>query len=119
MTDTHTLEGYFQEYRNKLNLLNEARAEHKNAHVEMLKTMSKVEKINNEINDMRRVITLIVEKGLDPVEARLSINDADENSIWDRDQYEVSVSSSIYDTAADTTSSVFCDIADIIKEHGN
>lgn len=82
MTNTHTMDGYFQEYRKKLELLNSFNKEHDKIRAESMQIFSKIEKVRNEINDMRRVITLIVEKGLDPVEARLVLDESDNNNLW-------------------------------------
>lgn len=90
--DSNTIDGYFQEYRKKLELLNDLKKTYQEvqfkASQDLDKIRAKQEKINNEINNMRRVITTIVDKGLDPVEAKLTVDHETAHSIWDTPSYD-------------------------------
>lgn len=85
MNNTYTMDGYFEEYRRKvqehrdlLELIDQTKTDY-NATISELR--NKHEKMINEINDMRVVITSMIDNGLDPVAARLTIEQSKE-SMW-------------------------------------
>ena len=79
-------DSYLDRYRRKLADLESIELEIKQVQEKYESELSEIgsrqTRINNEIRDMRKVITTMIDHGLDPVEAKLR-NDQTTNSIWD------------------------------------
>jgi hypothetical protein len=77
-----TLE-YFKEYREKLAAINQIRAaiqEHEKAHA---KFSIELMDLQHEIVSMQKIITVMIDKGWDPVEAKLRTENKERhNSLW-------------------------------------
>lgn len=117
MSETHTLDGYFQEYRNKLQELDSVKQMHREMHIQAEQKLSQIrqkyDKTFKEINDMRKVISLIVDKGLDPVEAKLTVeNYPDMGSIWATTPYDYNPLDEVNITLTDATMHATTDISD-------
>lgn len=82
MTDP-TLD-YFEQYRNKLRTLEESKSNIARLRGEIDRAIDACKKINSEISSMRRIITLMVDTGMDPVEAKLRHDPSDLlESMWE------------------------------------
>ena len=83
MTNDPTLE-YFEEYRNKISAMAELHTEMdllKNRIDELRKNSAS---LSREIEGMRRIITVMIDQGMDPVEAKLRTDPSDRmDSMWD------------------------------------
>lgn len=85
--NNHTMDGYVREYREKLQSLEKIRDQHAEIHTraerELSQIREKYEKTSKEINNMRKVITIMLDKGIDPVEAKLTAeNYPNVESLW-------------------------------------
>lgn len=85
MTDS-TLR-YLEQYRNKLRELEESQTEWQKAREEVRNLALQSNAIADEISAMRRIITRMIDTGMDPVETKLKMNDEDRlktsNTLWD------------------------------------
>lgn len=107
------MDRYFSEYRNKCAATDQIRSQ-RNGLIDQLRILdSDLAVANNELDHMRRVISLMIEKDIDPIEAQLSV---DENqpilmhkSSWDSmdDMISVSIDPSVgYTTTGISTISL-------------
>ena len=75
---------YFEEYRNKISAMAELHTE-----MDLLKNrIDKLQKnstsLSREIEGMRRIITVMIDQGMDPVEVKLRTDPSDRmDSMWD------------------------------------
>ena len=92
-----TLE-YFEEYRNKISAVAELQTEIdllKNRIGELRKNSTS---LSREIEGMRRIITVMIDHGMDPVEAKLRTDPSDRmDSLWDWKDHIVTGTGAIED----------------------
>ncbi len=101
MTDNERLiarEEYFEEYRQATEELVQIRARIKEEEDYFNQLMSDLhessEELHHRISRMRRIITLMLETGYDPVEAKLKIDENIQSTLWnDRQNSMLSVGS--------------------------
>jgi hypothetical protein len=117
MNTTYTMDGYFKEYKEKLDALESIKKQHNEIHSRARRELSQIrekyDKTTNEINNMRKVITLMLDKGLDPVEAKLTVENYPNNeTLWNNHIcFDVVTIDSDYSFIDDcSVSDITCDI---------
>jgi acetyl-CoA carboxylase carboxyltransferase component len=81
MNTPATLE-YFDEYRQKIAQLDELRSQEEKHRLEIEKLRKNHRKLQEELESMRKIITVMIDKGMDPVEAKLVTTDEDRKSSY-------------------------------------
>ena len=75
-------EEYFKSYRDKLKQLENYETDVKNLNLEVASIRNKIMSLQTECVKMRSIITVMIEEGIDHVEARLR-DDTSVVSLWD------------------------------------
>ena len=117
MRDKNSLtERYLNEYRKKLEEVKKIRVAYNEIAEELNAMTCNLNNAESELYGMKRVISKMIDEDLDPIEAKLSIDDSDDASIWQKknDVFDITCDSSIsygnfqqqsaWDTAVDTSS---------------
>ena len=73
---------YFEEYREKKKEVEEYRDQKAVLLKEQRALESKIQDLDKELIAMQGIITTMIEKGIDPTEAKLSTDAAERNNIW-------------------------------------
>jgi predicted RNase H-like nuclease (RuvC/YqgF family) len=74
---------YFEEYREKLREIKSLEKQISDLHAQMHSKRSMVNTLSSEIESMRRIITVMIDRGMDPVEAKLKTDDEErEANLW-------------------------------------
>lgn len=84
------MERYFKEYRKKLEEVKQIRVKHQGMMDELSSMSEKLTNAERDLHGMKRVISKMIDEDLDPIEAKLSIDDADDASIWQNQGIEIS-----------------------------
>lgn len=105
-----SMERYFKEYRRKLNEVKQIRVEHRDLSNQVVMMADKLTHAERELHGMKRVISKMIDEDLDPVEAKLSIDDSDEAGIWQNQTVDITYDASpSYGGSIDTWSTVNMD----------
>lgn len=106
---------YFEEYRAKKRELDALADEYARLKNIAEKTRIKARNLEQEISSMKRIMTIMIDDGIDPVEAKLK-NDPSTlvDSIWDRNVYD----DTIHELTISPSSSIYSSAIDIYKSSG-
>lgn len=85
---------YFDMYRQKITEITDLKTEMKKIYEETESTLdrlrSKINKAEQEVVNMRRVISKMIDNNIDDIEARLRLNENDTPSLWS-EQHSISM----------------------------
>lgn len=70
------MDRYFGEYRNKCNAIDQIRSKRSGLINQVRMLDDDLAMANNELDHMRRVISLMIEKDMDPIEAQLTVDES-------------------------------------------
>lgn len=112
MTGNNPTLDYFEEYRKKKRELESLADEHQRIKTVADEIRTKARNLEEEIASMKRIMTLMIDNGIDPVEAKLKTEPSSlVDSFWDSRIYDdtiqdLSISSSdcVYTTMIDLNS---------------
>ena len=82
MTSDPSLD-YFEQYREKIREIKVLEEQVSNLQEQINSRRSNIKSLNTEVNGMRRIITVMIDQGMDPVEAKLRTDDDDrQDNLW-------------------------------------